>query len=296
MAFCTFSLAQLSGTTFKINIANLSLVPLSLHSDLPSFHCFQKQIRKNLHLHIAHPSFIYPYLLPSPFHWISSLLLLSPSNCVQNQTRFFSCFSYKILSYPSLVPKLKNKTHTHTQKKKKHQRTKNFFPPWIKSDQSFQQWFPSFSFHRDFTTLFYLFIDLFTVTSYYYTYNNRATMDSHIHHHHHQGYQQHQNQPSSGLLRFRSAPSSLLSNLTPFVSEDFGSSSFRELQGNNNKGCSKDLSSMNSHKGVYGGGLVWLLTLDATYVDFLLQLRSSFIRICNSYKTYRLIIFKFYIT
>ncbi|KAG5003426.1 hypothetical protein GLYMA_10G093100v4 [Glycine max] len=80
-------------------------------------------------------------------------------------------------------------------------------------------------------------------------------MDSHIHHHHHQGYQQHQNQPSSGLLRFRSAPSSLLSNLTPFVSEDFGSSSFRELQGNNNKGCSKDLSSMNSHKGVYGGGL-----------------------------------------
>ena len=78
-------------------------------------------------------------------------------------------------------------------------------------------------------------------------------MDSHIHHH--QSYQQ-QNQPSSGLLRFRSAPSSLLSNLTPsFVSEDFGSSSFRELQGNNNKGCSKDLSSMNSHKGVYGGGL-----------------------------------------
>lgn len=80
-----------------------------------------------------------------------------------------------------------------------------------------------------------------------------ATMDSHIHHH--QSYQQ-QNQPSSGLLRFRSAPSSLLSNLTPsFVSEDFGSSSFRELEGNNNKGCSKDLSSMNSHKGVYGGGL-----------------------------------------
>ncbi|RZC25481.1 transcription factor bHLH130-like [Glycine soja] len=78
-------------------------------------------------------------------------------------------------------------------------------------------------------------------------------MDSHIHHH--QSYQQ-QNQPSSGLLRFRSAPSSLLSNLTPsFVSEDFGSSSFRELEGNNNKGCSKDLSSMNSHKGVYGGGL-----------------------------------------
>ncbi|CAJ1967490.1 unnamed protein product [Sphenostylis stenocarpa] len=81
-------------------------------------------------------------------------------------------------------------------------------------------------------------------------------MDSHAHHH--QGYQlHHQNQPSSGLLRFRSAPSSLLSNLTPFVSyggDTVASSSFKELEENNNKGCSKDLSCMNSHKG-YGGGL-----------------------------------------
>ncbi|TKY53287.1 dimerization protein [Spatholobus suberectus] len=89
-------------------------------------------------------------------------------------------------------------------------------------------------------------------------------MDSHTHHH--QGYQLQQQPPSSGLLRFRSAPSSLLSNLAPsFVSYSGGgdggddgiavaSSSFQELEGNNNKGCAKALSSMNSHKG-YGGGL-----------------------------------------
>lgn len=100
-------------------------------------------------------------------------------------------------------------------------------------------------------------------------------MDSHTHHHHSQGYQLHQQyQSSSGLLRFRSAPSSLLSNLTPSCFANYGggggggcdggvavaSSSFQELEGssnnnNRNKLCTKDLSSMNStHKG-YGVGL-----------------------------------------
>ncbi|KAK7392831.1 hypothetical protein VNO78_21280 [Psophocarpus tetragonolobus] len=90
-------------------------------------------------------------------------------------------------------------------------------------------------------------------------------MDSHTHHH--QGYQLHQqNQSSSGLLRFRSAPSSLLSNPTPFVGYggEVGSGSFQDLEGNNSnnnsssnnhKGCSKALSLMNSHKGYGGVGL-----------------------------------------
>ncbi|KAL2326962.1 hypothetical protein Fmac_020389 [Flemingia macrophylla] len=69
-------------------------------------------------------------------------------------------------------------------------------------------------------------------------------MDSHIHHH--EVYQQ--SQASSGLLRFRSAPSWLLSNLTPSF---HGGGSSSSLEGNNKK---KDLSSMNSHKG-YGVGL-----------------------------------------
>ncbi|XP_047172683.1 transcription factor bHLH130-like [Vigna umbellata] len=83
-------------------------------------------------------------------------------------------------------------------------------------------------------------------------------MDSHTHHHQDYQLHLHQNQPSSGLLRFRSAPSSLFSNLTPFVSygaDTAASSSFRELEeSSNQKCCSKDFSSMNSHKG-YGGGL-----------------------------------------
>ncbi|KAJ1409917.1 Myc-type, basic helix-loop-helix [Sesbania bispinosa] len=101
-----------------------------------------------------------------------------------------------------------------------------------------------------------------------------------------QGYQfQQQNQPNSGLLRFRSAPSSLLANLTPcsalnksshlwegseserFVSRFVGygadsrndttaaasSSSFQELE--ENKPSSKSLSGMNSQQQGYGGGL-----------------------------------------
>ncbi|KAK7278853.1 hypothetical protein RJT34_23891 [Clitoria ternatea] len=117
-------------------------------------------------------------------------------------------------------------------------------------------------------------------------------MDSN-HHHHHQGYQlqQQRNQPSSGLLRFRSAPSSLLSNLTPsslvtktsnsnnsllegseserlllrFVSGDsscndsvaVASTSFQDLQEHkiNNKACSEVLSVMNSQNKVYVAGL-----------------------------------------
>ncbi|RDY01869.1 Transcription factor bHLH130, partial [Mucuna pruriens] len=79
-------------------------------------------------------------------------------------------------------------------------------------------------------------------------------MDSHTHHH--QGYQP--NQSSSGLLRFRSAPTSLLSNLAPSFAtyagdEAVASSSFQDLEANH-KGSFKALSSMSSHKG-YGAGL-----------------------------------------
>lgn len=98
----------------------------------------------------------------------------------------------------------------------------------------------------------------------------------------HQGYQlKQQNQPNSGLLRFRSAPSSLLSNLTTpskgnnlwegpeseerfvsrFVSYGTDSSSndisaspsFQELE-ENNKSCSKALSGMNSQQQQQGYG------------------------------------------
>lgn len=76
-----------------------------------------------------------------------------------------------------------------------------------------------------------------------------------------------QNQPISGLLRFRSAPTSLLSNKDSNSSSssnhfwecsdniNSGSSSFQEFEenNNNNKTCSKELSEMNSSG--YGGGL-----------------------------------------
>lgn len=77
-----------------------------------------------------------------------------------------------------------------------------------------------------------------------------------------------QNQPNSGLLRFRSAPSSLFSNLTPssFVDDNKGTKDFWDdseserlvsrFVSNDNinmsgSSCSKEMSGMNSG---YGGG------------------------------------------
>lgn len=105
------------------------------------------------------------------------------------------------------------------------------------------------------------------------------TLQGYQHHHH----QQQQQEPNSGLLRFRSAPSSLLANLTPPFSEsealvstfvsygtdnssnnnDTASPSFQEFgdntahtnTNNKKKDCDfKGLSGMNSQQG-YGGGV-----------------------------------------
>jgi hypothetical protein len=69
----------------------------------------------------------------------------------------------------------------------------------------------------------------------------------------HQSYQlKQQNQPNSGLLRFRSAPSSLFSNLTPSSESERLVSRFVSDDNISGASCSKEMSEMNSG---YGGGL-----------------------------------------
>jgi hypothetical protein len=72
----------------------------------------------------------------------------------------------------------------------------------------------------------------------------------------HQSYQlKQQNQPNTGLLRFRSAPSSLFSNLTPSSESERLVSRFVTDDNISGASCSKEMSEMNSGYGGVGGGL-----------------------------------------